>query len=106
MRTDKIILTRDITLSVDNARWGESGTLIVKQDENGGHAVFLPPGHYGNVAVEPAPGKSTLLEWLADDEGIYWTSLILTPAEGGGNASVSALLDYPDPEPPLSLNDL
>lgn len=84
MRTDKIILKRDVTVSVGNPERGRSGRLIVKQDETGGHSLFLAPGQFGNISIEPAPGTLTLLKWIADDEGVYWTSAVLTPTEDEG----------------------
>ncbi len=94
MKTNKIILTKDITVYIDNPLEGQSGRLIVKQDNIGGHAVFLPAGHFGDVLVEATPGKSTLLEWIADDEGVYWQSHVITPVEVVENPTAITDLTY------------
>ena len=81
MKLNKIILRTDIILSVGTPAPGERGQVLVKQDGVGFHVVQLPDGHLGNIVVEPHPNKTTLLEYIVDDTGIFWTSTILTPAD-------------------------
>jgi|GEM_PF-2793239 len=81
MKVQKILLYEDIILNVGSPEPGETGVVIVKQDLTGNHQVLLPTGYYGNIYIEPTPGKSTRLDWLCDDEGIYFTSTVITPVE-------------------------
>lgn len=77
----KILLTSDILIDVATPTPGEVGKVLIRQDNAGFHKVELPDGHFGNINIEPTPGKTTLLEYIVDDTGTYWNSTILTPAD-------------------------
>lgn len=75
----KIILTKDITLRKSAESAGTSGVLLVKQDEIGGHIVQIPDTDIGNIEVSLLPNAVTELQWIIDDEKVYWTSKKITP---------------------------
>ncbi|MES2062737.1 MAG: fibronectin type III domain-containing protein [Bacteroidota bacterium] len=80
-KLNKIKLTSDIIIDIGTPTPGEVGKVLVVQDSVGFHTVNLPDGHLGNITVEPTPYKTTLLEYIVDDTGVYWNSTILTPAD-------------------------
>lgn len=75
----KIILKKDGVLAAPDKKAGESGSLIVKQDAVGNHRLKLAAGNIGNVDIGLLPESVTQLNWLRDDENVYWTAEILTP---------------------------
>jgi hypothetical protein len=81
-RVEKIILNRDIILNAAASNVpGSIGRVLVQQDETGFHSVELPEGHFGNITVELTALKTTLLEYIVSDDGVFWTSTILTSSE-------------------------
>lgn len=75
----KIILKKDGTLIAPGKKAGESGFLIIKQDSVGNHRIKLAEGNIGNVDIGLTPGAVTQMNWLRDDENVYWNAEILTP---------------------------
>jgi hypothetical protein len=90
----KILLTSDILIDVSTPTPGEVGKVLIRQDNVGFHKVELPDGHFGNIYIEPTPGKTTLLEYIVDDTGTYWNSTILTPADDISNPSTITNLNW------------
>jgi len=88
----KTILKRDIILDVKEKIAGKSGTILLKQDQVGGHVVTLADNNVGEVTVDLTPNVTTELTYRIDDEKVYWTSKVLNPA-----------IPY---MPPIAINDL
>lgn len=88
----KTILKQDIILDVTEKLAGKTGTILLKQDQVGGHVVTLAENNVGEVTVDLSPNVTTELTYRIDDEKVYWTSKVLNPA-----------IPY---TPPLAINDL
>lgn len=75
----KTILNRDIILDVKEKVAGKSGTLLLMQDQIGGHVVTLAGNNVGDVTIDLTPNVTTELTYRIDDEKVYWTSKVLNP---------------------------
>lgn len=74
----EVILTTDIQLRKELVEAGSEGTLIITQDEFGGHLVSIDPNDIGFVDIATSPGATTYVKWSVTETKILWQSTKLS----------------------------
>lgn len=92
----KAIISTDITVSAGEGRLGESGVLIIKQDDKGGHLIKFAEGSYGSVVLNTLPRAITQFDWVRTDEGIYFTSRAISEGLRTTQVPTISINDYYD----------
>lgn len=75
----KIILTEDIDISIENPQPGQSGIVLVEQDDTGNRVVTFTGNNIGNIPIDYTSGVITELTWVVDESNVIWSSRVLTP---------------------------
>lgn len=76
----KSVISSDVTVGAILSPAGTKGTLIIVQDDLGGHLTSLAPNNKGtSIVLNTLPRAVTELTFIKTDNDAYWTSRVLDP---------------------------
>jgi hypothetical protein len=98
----KLILTNDEVFVIANAEAGRLGTLLVLQDNVGGHNLTLPhdDGYNGFITLDKTPNAITIIKWIVSDNIVYvyteGSGFNIVPVNGSNGSSFYTWIVYAD----------
>lgn len=75
----KAVVSSATTVNALPATPGQTGILIIVQDDIGGNVVSLSPLNKGTVVLNTLPRAITELKWMRIDTSAYWETRVLEP---------------------------